>query len=256
MKNFLVKRKLDMICTICALAFIVLVWLVAYYSVRNDYIVPSLTDTAASFFGCFAEKSFYVGLGMTTLRTAEAFLLSFALAALCAALSLASRIFAAVLKPVMVILRTLPTLAIVLVLLVWTTPKTAPVIVTFLVLFPVMYAQMTAAAGDIGGELREMAQAYSIPKKERVFKIYLPLAAPNVLAQTGADFSLGLKVTVSAEVLASTWRSLGGLMQTARIYVNMPRLAALTVVSVILGLIFDIALSQFERISYRWRGKK
>ncbi|MDE7453754.1 MAG: ABC transporter permease subunit [Clostridia bacterium] len=256
-KRFFGKRKLNIICSVAALVLIALVWIITYYSVKNDYIIPSLGETFKSFFKCLGEQTFWTAFGLTFLRTATGFIISFALALLCAALSYCSKIFSAVLRPFMVILRTLPTLAVILILLVWTTPKIAPVIVTVLVLFPMIYSQITAAAEGIDGGLKEMADIYQISKKDRLFKIYLPSASPNVLSQTGADLSLGLKIMVSAEVLCATYKSLGGLMQTAKnVYYDMPRLAALTIAAIIIGFIVEIAFSQLARITYKWSRKE
>lgn len=170
--------------------------------------------------------------------------------------SVLSKTFFAFIKPVAAFLRTLPTLAVVLIFLMWTNPVIAPVAVTVLILFPMIYAQITAAAEGVDEGLLEMARVYGLRKRERLFKIYLPLVSPNILAQTGANLSLGLKIMISSEVLANTYNSLGGLMQTAKLYAEMPRLAALTLVAVFIGLIIDVAMSQFERINYKWSIKE
>lgn len=232
-----------------------LVWLIAYYAVANDYIIPSFSDTMKSMGELLAESAFWTAFGYTLLRTAEAFVLSFLLAAVLAALSVCSKGAAAFIRPVMIFLRTLPTLAVVLILLIWTNRKIAPVIVTLLVLLPAIYAQITAAAGDIDGDLIEMADVYRIPRKTRLFKIYLPLVSPNILSQAGANISMGLKVMISAEVLSKTFNSLGNLMQNAREYLEMPRLAALTLMAVLLGLILDFGFSQFTYITKKWSVK-
>ena len=256
MKNFLIKRKLNIICSVCAVLLIVLVWIIAYYSVRNDYIIPSFSDTIVSFGKCFAEASFWIAFFNTLLRTVIAFAVSFILAAALALGSVLSKTFSAFIKPIMVILRTLPTLAVILLLLVWTNPKIAPVVVTALVLFPMIYSQIIAAVGGIDEGLKEMAEVYRISKRDKLMKMYLPLISPNILSQTGSNFSLGIKIMISAEVLANTYKSLGGLMQTARIYVEMPRLAALTVIAVLFGLIVDLAFSLLERITFKWSKKE
>ena len=61
---------------------------------------------------------------------------------------------------------------------------------------------------------------------------------------------------VSAEVLANTFNSLGGLMQNAKLYAEMPRLAALTLVAVVLGLIIDGCFSFLERVTFKWNVKE
>jgi NitT/TauT family transport system permease protein len=229
-----------------------LVWVIAYHVVQNDYIVPSVWNTIKALGECFKRASFWLALWNTFIRTIIAFLISFVLSLLVASLSTLSKVFKAIIKPFVVLLRTLPTLAVILILLVWTTPKVAPIIVTVLVLFPVMLAQFEGAIGDIDGGIVEMANVYGIGKRERLFKIYLPLISPNIISQIGANMSLGLKIMISAEVLAATAQSLGGQMQQARSFVEMPTLAALTLVAILLGLVLDLCLSQLSRINYKW----
>ena len=150
-KRFFSERKLNLICSIVSLIFIFAVWIIAYYSVKNDFIVPSLNDTFSSFFMCLAESSFWIAFAFTFLRCALSAVLSFFLAAIFAIFSVLSKIFSAMVKPVVAVIRALPTLAVVLILLIWTSPNAAPVIVTMLVLFPMAYTQPIAAINGIYG---------------------------------------------------------------------------------------------------------
>lgn len=254
MKKFNLK-KLNIICTAVSIILMVCVWIIAYYSVGNDYLVPSFSDTVKSFFEMFSENSFWVGLLNTLWRTLASFLFSFLLAALCAILSAISKTISFLLRPLAIFLRVLPTLAVVLLILVWTNPTIAPMIVTFLVLFPMMYAQMLAAISDVDEDLIKMLKVYKVGKKNRIFKVYLPLVSPNIISQSGANISLAIKVMISAEVLASTYRSLGGLMQNARLYLEMPRLAALTLAAVVLGVVFEVLFVLIKKLVCKWDGE-
>ncbi|MDE6504581.1 MAG: ABC transporter permease subunit [Clostridia bacterium] len=253
MKRFLNQYKLNIICSFAAIALIIVCWIIAYYAVGNDYVVPSFQDTLKSFFVCFGEGAFWVAFLFTLLRTAIAFLISFVLAALCAVAAAFSKVFKLFIQPFITVMRTLPTLAVILLLLVWTNAKAAPVIVTVLLLFPMIYVQIYAAISGVDKDVLQMADFYNVNKKDKLFKIYLPQISPAVFAQVGANVSLGLKVMISAEVLSNTYKSLGGLMQSARSFLEMPRLAALTLMAVILGLIFEIAFAQLKRINSKWQ---
>lgn len=257
MKKFFSGRKLNILISLLAVAAMWLIWIIAYYAIANDYIIPSFRDTFISLWrDCIASGAFWIAFGNTFLRTLLAFAISFLIAAALACVCAISKKAAAFVMPFMVFLRTLPTLAVILLLLIWTTPRVAPVVVTSLVLFPMIYARIYAAIDGIDGGIRQMLKVYAIPKSRAIFNIYLPLIAPETLPQTGADISLGLKVMISAEVLASTFKSLGGMMQESRLYLEMPRLAALTLLAVLTGLIVDIAFSQLARLTYKWSRKE
>lgn len=256
MKKFFSERKLNILISVLAVVVMWLVWLIAYRIVANDYIIPSFRDTVVSVFDtCIAERTFWISFTNTFLRTLAAFVISFIVAAMLAVPSALCPKVKAFVMPFMVFLRTLPTLAVILLLLIWTNPRVAPVIVTVLVLFPVIHARLCSAIEGIDGGIRQTIKVYGVKRSTAVFGIYLPLISPTVLSQTGADISLSLKVMISAEVLASTFRSLGGMMQEARLYLDMPRLAALTLLAVLLGLIIDIAFSQFSRLTFKWSRK-
>lgn len=254
-KNYLSKRKYNIILTVCAFALMWIIWLIAQFTVKNEYVIPSVGDTIKSFFSCLASGSFWLALFYSFLRTMFSFVVSFFLAALLTSAGVLCKNSKSFIKPFIDVLRALPTLAIILLLLFWTTPAVAPVIVTMLVLFPMIYSQLNTAVDGIDEDLTEMAEVYKISKKQRLFKIYLPMIAPSVLSQSGANISLGIKIMISAEVLAGTYKSLGGLMQNARFEIDMPRLAALTIIAVILGLLIDLCFSIAKRVTFKWSTK-
>ena len=252
-------RKLNILFSLLAVALLCAAWIAAYYAVRNDYIIPSFTDTLREVWGQLGSADFWVAFGNTFARSAGAWLLAFVLAVVCASLSALFEQVRRFFAPVIGVLRTVPTMAITLMLLVWTTPRVAPLVVAFLMIFPLTYAQMLAAYGDIDPKLLEMAKVYRIPPRERVLRIVIPAMLPQVFAQAGANLSLTLKVMVSAEVLASTFRSIGGLLHEAASYSQMARLFAVVLLMLITGGVLEFALGSLLRITDRWtrgRGKE
>ncbi len=236
-----------------ALIALWLVWVIAFYIVRNDYVLPSFWETIRETGRLLTEASFWRAFGNTFLRTLWAFLVSLALGTALAVPAHLVRGVRAFLAPVVSVLRTVPTMAIVLMLLLWTTPAIAPVVVSALVLFPAAYAAALASLDEVGEQYGELTRAFHVGAGRKIVKMYLPLSAPALLNQAGSIFSLGLKVVISGEVLASTYRSLGGMMQEAQIYLQMPRLMALTLLTVLIGF----ALEGLCRLAYvlivRWR---
>lgn len=249
-------RVLNFIFALIAVAVIVVAWVIAYYCVGNDYVLPSVGDSVVALFACFADGAFWVAFGNTLLRTLYAFVISFVLAAVFASLSSVYPPFGRVFSVIMSFVRTLPTMAVTLMLLIWTSPLVAPVVVCVLVLFPMIYSQFHAAICAVDGDLLQMAHVYGIGKKERLTKIIAPQVAPAVLSEVGADLSFGLKLMVSAEVLSYTARSLGGMMQQARLSVEMPTFAALTIMCILAGLVLEWLSSYLNLLTAKWRAKE
>ena len=230
-----------------------LAWLIAYSGVKNNYVLPSFWEACREMGRLLASASFWRAFANTFLRTLWAFLVSLGLGVVMAIAAHLVRPVRAFFAPIVSVVRTVPTMAVILMLLLWTTPAVVPVVVSALVLFPAVYAAALAALDEVGEEYGELVCAFRVPLGRRIGEMYLPLAAPVLLKQAGGIFSLGLKVVISGEVLASTYRSLGGMMQEAKMYLEMPTLMALTLLVLLLGFALEgICLAAYKLI-VRWR---
>lgn len=245
--------KKNALFSLLALVVLWAVWIVAYYIVRNDFLLPSFWETMKETGKLLGEGAFWRAFFNTFLRTLRAFLFSFATGVALAVAGAFCGGVRAFLAPVISVLRTVPTMAVILVLLLWTSPAAAPVVVASLVLMPAVYSAALASLVEVKAEYGELARAFGVGAGRKIFKMYLPLAAPPVLAQSGPVFSMGLKITVSGEVLSATYRSLGGMMQEAQMYLEMPRLLALTLVAVLLGFFLEGIFWAIGKRSARWR---
>ena len=245
--------KKNWLFSILAVVLMWLVWLIAYPIVRNDYLLPSVEDTAVALWRLLSEAAFWHAFAGTLVRTLGAFCLAFVSAFVFAALASVSDMVRSFFAPIVSVLRTVPTMAIILVLLLWTSHSTAPVIVSLLVLFPALYAAMLASLDEVRMQYGRLAKAFKVSPARKIFKLYLPLAAPSVLAQSGSVLSMGLKITVSGEVLAQTYRSLGGMMQDAQLGLNISVLFALTVLVIAVGFALEGLFLLVGKGLVRWR---
>lgn len=216
-------------------------WAVAYVTVQNDYLVPSLRETFVSLGELLTDGAFYSSYAETLLRVCRAFAASFLPALVLAVFSYA---FAAVRKVTAVFvsaLRTLPAMALLLIILVWTSPKDAPVIVAFLSLFPLLYTGVLNALFSVDEKYKRVCAVYRVPFFRRLWQMYLPQSFPYILRESAGAAAFSVKLVVSAEVVSFTMKSVGGMMQDAKIYTDMPRLFALTLLAVFTGLILETA---------------
>lgn len=236
MKKIVLKNVLQ---TVGALAALILLWLAAHALVGNELLVPDFFACLKEAARLFGNGGFWQAFFSTFGRVLIAFAVSFVFAVVFAVIAYLVPTFGRILSPIVTAARSVPTLALLLIILVWTGAATAPMVVAFLSLFPMLYVGGSAALSGVDKELIEMSRVYGVPLKKRILQLYLPAAAPYVLKEAGAALAFSLKLVVSAEVLANTYKSLGGLMQEARIYQEMPTLFALVLLTFILGLLME-----------------
>lgn len=228
-----------------------LCWFIASRVAKNEFFFPPFRSVLKEFFALFTQTFFYRSVAKTLLRVLYAFAVSLAIASLIAFVATLCKGVAVFFRPIVSVLRTLPTMAILLMLLVWFTPGQAPVVIAVLVLFPLIYAQITASFAQIDGELLQMATVYRVSKWHKFRHIVLPQVTKYLLPQIGSDLSFGIKLVISAEVMANTFVSLGGMMQSSAIYMQVATLSALTLVSILLGLVVEYAFVLVTKLVFK-----
>ena len=227
------------ILTLSGIAFLALAWVVAFLLAGNETLVPSPLETARAFFALFANAAFYRALAFTLLRVLFAFSVSAALAVLFAVAAYLSPAFERFFTPIVAVTRSLPTLAVLLMLLVWVSGSESAVAVGVLGLFPLLYTAVSSSLTGVDGGLKEVCKVYGVGVIEQIKCLYLPHALPKLWKEMGAGLSFGLKLVVSAEILSSTFQSVGGAMQEAKFTYEYPVLFALTAVVCLLGLLAE-----------------
>ncbi len=253
MKKFLKNRFFVAGIGALSLVAVWLVWFIAAKTVKNEYLIPTFSQTMAELVNVIKESFFWLALSKTLLKTLCAFAISFALAALFAAAERFFKPLGVFVKPIITIIRTIPTMAILVLILVYTNRTAAPIIVAVMVLFPLLHSQFVAAFNGIDEGVLAATKVFGLTKKQRLFKVYLPLVSPPILGSVGSDLSFGLKLIVSAEIMANTYTSLGGMMQSANVYVEISRLAALTVVAVAVGLVTELIFHLIAKVAFKWK---
>lgn len=229
--------------SVTALLFLLLVWWIAYLSAGNELLVPSFATTLEKMGELFVQSSFWQGMARSILRSVCAFGISFLIALIFAVIAYMVPSLQHFFTPIVSAFRTLPVLAVLLILLSFLGAGEAPVAVACLSLFPMLYTSILAALSGIDENLLAASRIQGATVWTRIFRLYLPLSAPYVLREAGGALSFSLKLVVSAEVLANTAQSLGGMMQEAKIYGEIPTLFALVVATFLIGLCIEIIFS-------------
>ena len=116
---------------------VVVLYTIIYFIIGNELIIASPLKTAIEALKLLTDKGFYISLLFTLLRVIIAFLISFFLAIIFVLISKKSKVFSSFISLLVGGMRSLPTLAVLLLILVAVSRSFAPVIVCGLSLFPI-----------------------------------------------------------------------------------------------------------------------
>lgn len=234
-------------------AIFVGIWWIAAACVGVEIILPAPNVVFGRFFGLFADGKFWLSLGYSVGRTLLSFALSFVLALALAVPAKFSEAFAGVLRPLVTVLRSVPTIAVILLILVFLPSGQVPVLISFLIVFPLLYEGFLSALKGVDPELAEMSRIYRVPKRVQIARCYIPAILPQVFAASRSALGLGLKVIVAAEALASTGMSLGRLMQIANVSFDSAGLLAYTIMAILVSFLLEGAVLALQKLVVRWQ---
>ena len=157
------------------------------------------------------------------------------------------------LSPLLAAIKATPVASFIIVALIWVSSKNLSVLISFLMVFPVLYLCIRDAVRQLSGALAEMAKVFRVPLKKRIRYLYIPEILPRFRAAASAALGLCWKAGVAAEVIGIPNGSLGERLYEAKIYLNMPELFAWTVVIVAVSIVMERAvLALLWLIEEKW----
>jgi NitT/TauT family transport system permease protein len=226
--------------SVCGMLAVLMAWIIAFFVLQNEKALPSPWATAQAAVELLGKGGFYLSLLSTLGRAVVALFVALLFGVGLAVVAYSCPTFEKFLRGIVAVLRALPTMAAMLLILLGGDYSVAPVVVGVLTLFPMLYTATYTALQGVDKDLIEMSNAYRVPKGTQVKTLYLPSVLPTLLKEGVAALSFSLKLTVSAEVLAFTYRSLGGLMQEANGAGEFATMMALTVFVCLLGALIEV----------------
>ena len=219
-----------------------ILWQIGAVVAGSKFILPEPIDAFKATGVVLTRPSFWTAFGGTLSRTLISYLVSLVLAITLAVLAYRFKILQNLLSPLVSVVRALPTMAVVLLLVIWFGAKTAPVIISLLVVMPTLYATILSCLQGVDKDLIEMCNLYKVRTRDKILRLYIPSVVKSSAMPISSALSLNLKLMVAGEVLAVTARSLGAMMQMASLYYATDELMALTLITVITALLLEFVL--------------
>ncbi len=233
---------IDILYAVISIALVLAVWSIAARIVGTKYILPTVGETFSELEAVLESKVFWSALGGTFARCALSFAVSVGLFFLLFFFCTVFKPCAKIVEPIISALRTLPTLAVSLILAIWAGGYYAPVIVGVFVTMPYMYAGVKARNATVQKELEEVCALCGAGRIRTFRALWFPNAAAGLPETLSSGFSFGVKAVISTEILMQTANSIGQLMNLSKVYLETAMLIAFVFVSVILSVALEYAL--------------
>ncbi|NLY91589.1 MAG: ABC transporter permease subunit [Firmicutes bacterium] len=233
--------------TVASFLTLLLGWHGAAALIGKEIILPNPAATLQRLVQLMISGGFWSHLAATLSRGLMGFTLSYLAGLIVGLLSGINRNFKDFFHLWLTVIRSTPTMALILLALIWFQAETVTLFVTFLVVFPLITQNVAEGISQINPDLKEMARLYRVPFPTVLLRMYLPAILPYLATGAAAGLGLTWKVIIAAEILAYPKLGIGARMDTARTYLETPEVFAWTVVVIAISLFFDRILQHLIR---------
>ncbi len=231
-----------------SLGIMLAVWAIASRVKGNENLLPMPSQTIAELFGLMGGVGFWLSVGTTLGGVLESFAIAFVSALACALIAGVFSPLHKVLSPIVTVLRAAPTLAVILLAMVWIDYEQVAILIGFLIAFPLLYQVIYTSVTGVDKELVEMTDLYKVGTADKIRYLYIPEIMPPVFDITASTLSLTVKVVTAAEIMCRVRDSIGLEMQIATQAGEMSHLIAWTLVAILLSFTLELAVKGLKKL--------
>lgn len=230
------------------------VWQLLASFVRQSVVLSPPLEVFGVLLKLMGTGNFWLSIGCSFLRILAGYLAGVLLGTGLAVLTHASRAAAALIGPLMSVLKATPVASFIILLLFFASNGSIPVIISGIMVCPLIWAACVKGLEETDRELLEMARIFELSASWRSREIYLPSLLGYFLPSAVTAMGLAWKAGIAAEVLAAPPLSVGGMLYRAKIYLETPEMLAWTFCVIVISMCLEHLLAVLvQRLNARGR---
>lgn len=228
------------------------IWFIAAIIINDSFKFPGPVETLkALYINIISGNGFFKTVFTSLFRILLGFALSCFLGLVFGVVAGIKKVFADFMEPLISVIKSTPVMSFIILAMIWFRFATVPIIICFLMCFPIIYSNIRIGISQTDKNILDMAKLYKVKPRRVLSGIYLKSVKPYFYAAANICLGLGFKVTVAAEVLASPDYGIGSRLYDAKVYLEPVEVFAWTFVI----LVLSYALEQLLKMVFRSKVK-
>lgn len=232
--------------------FFLIIWEGVALYIDNSLLFPRVSEIFLSLKNLVASGDFILILWNTLSRFFISIVFSLILAIIFSVASYRYEVISFLLFPFIIFLRAVPTIAIIIVVLIWSSVERVPIVVGMLILFPILYESILGGIKNVDKNLLKMSKVFKVPTKRVVRDIYIPSIYYSISSNIPSYMGLTFKVIIAGEVLSQESLSIGGEIFINKIYLESSNIFAWIIVVIVLNYFLEKGLKTINNRVCRW----
>ncbi len=220
-------------------AFWVAVWALLALWVDKELFLPSPWAVAKALVALFPTVGFWETVAGSLLRVLVGYLPGVLIGTVGGLLTAKVRVLDRLFSPLLTVIRATPVASFIMLTLVFLGRDTVPSFIVFLMVLPILWANVAESIKTVDPALREVCDVYQVSFFRRIRILYLPHCTPYFSAGVLTSLGFAWKAGIAAEVLCTPKDSIGKMVYDAKVYMESAQVFAWTLVVVLLSLVFE-----------------
>ncbi|MBQ8933827.1 MAG: ABC transporter permease subunit [Lachnospiraceae bacterium] len=216
-----------------------LIWQAASMLVSSSILLSSPLDVLLRLGTIWREEGFFRILLFTISHIAGGYLLALCSGILLAFLAARFSVIEMLLWPWVTCFRSVPVASMVVIFLIWVSSRNLSVLISFLVVFPVIYNNVLTGLKNVDRRMLELAQVFRLPAGRKLRYIVLPQIRPYLVSAASVTAGMAWKAGVAAEIIGTPPLSVGKMIYQSKIWLDTDDLFAWTLILVVLSVLFE-----------------
>ena len=224
---------------IFAIFFWIGVWQIAFWLLKRPEIIPAPFSSFCKLLEIVLSMNFFAIICTSTLRVFTAFFMGMILGILFAIFDIKIKLFSLIFKPLFVVMKIVPVPAFILILTALVNSSLIPIVISFLMVFPLAFSNISEGIYNIDKKMLEVAYIFNFSKKDTLKYIYWPQIKPYFFTTCKTGIGYSFKATISAEIMAKVSLSIGNNVVLSKQSFDIEGLFAWVIIMVLIGFILE-----------------
>ncbi len=238
--------------TLLSCIFFIGLWQLIAIIINNDIYVPRIEQVVEAMKSIFSEENSLKVIFGSFYRTMISYILALIFSMILGILGVVYPFFKYLLEPINSFAKTIPTMVLVVLSLVWFDKDKTPLVVGFAIIFPILYEGIRNNLMQVDKKIIDMTKIYEVSIKDKIKKIYLPVMKFYFMSIFVSTFSLTFKVVIAGEVYGQPKFGIGSQIQLEKVNFNTPGIFAWIVIIVIISLVLEATNGMLRKKVYGW----
>jgi NitT/TauT family transport system permease protein len=227
---------------IFAICFWLLLWQGMSWRDSKELILASPAASLSALFELSKDLDFWLTILFSSLRIVIGFVLAMTVGTVLAIGSHQSKLIKELTSPVMKIIKAMPVASFIILALMWINVKNLSVLISFMMVVPMIYANVAHGLKSTDEKLLQMAKVFQLSRFRKVTAIYVPAVTPYFISAVSVGLGFCWKAGIAAEVIGRPTGSIGERLYEAKLYWMTKELFAWTIVIIIISVLFEKAV--------------